>query len=147
MRGAVVSIQVAILLAVVLAIAIAVANYLYTTFYASLQYTYIAVTQAYAYPRDGGTEVKLCFAVGGSGGLKIVGVELNGHEASEVKVVVRGREAPEIKAGDVGYVKAFFPRITLSPGQMAVGRVVTLQGFSFFFTPQISNAEGGCPGE
>ncbi len=62
-----VSIQVAIHLAVVLAIAIAVANYLYTTFYASLQYTYVAVTQAYAYPRDGGTEVKLCFAVGGSG--------------------------------------------------------------------------------
>jgi len=27
-----------------------------------------------------------------------------------VKVVVRGREAPEIKAGDVGYVKAFFPK-------------------------------------
>ncbi len=80
-------------------------------------------------------------------GLKIVGVELNGHEASEVKVVVRGREVPEIEAGDVGYVKAFFPKITLSPGQMAVGRVVTLQGFSFFFTPQISNAEGGCPGE
>jgi uncharacterized membrane protein len=68
----VVSIQVAILLAVVLAIAIAVANYLYTTLYASLQYTYIAVTQAYAYPRDGGT-----------GGLKIVGVELNGYETSE----------------------------------------------------------------
>jgi hypothetical protein len=49
-------------------------------------------------------------------GLKIVGVELNGYEASEVKVVVRGREVPEIKAGDVGYVKAFFPRITLTPG-------------------------------
>jgi hypothetical protein len=49
----VVSIQVAVLLAIVLTIAIAVANYLYTTFYASLQYTYIAVTQAYAYPRDG----------------------------------------------------------------------------------------------
>jgi hypothetical protein len=80
-------------------------------------------------------------------GLKIVGVKLNGHEASEVKVVVRGREAPEIKVGDVGCVKAFFPRIALTPGQMAVGRIVTLQGFSFFFTPQISNAEGGCPGE
>jgi uncharacterized membrane protein YwzB len=52
-KGAVVSIQVAILLAIVLTIAIAVANYLYTTLYASLQYTYIAVTQAYAYPRDG----------------------------------------------------------------------------------------------
>jgi len=64
-----------------------------------------------------------------------------------VKVVVRWREAPEIKAGDVGCVKTFFPKITLSPGQMAAGRVVTLQGFSFFFTPRISNAEGGCPGE
>jgi hypothetical protein len=64
----VVSIQVAVLLAIVLTIAIAVASYLYTTFYASLQYTYIAVTQAYAYPRDGGTELGLCFAVGGSGG-------------------------------------------------------------------------------
>jgi hypothetical protein len=69
------------------------------------------------------------------------------YEASEVKVVVKGREAPEIKAGDVGYVKAFFPRIALTPGQMAVSRVVTLQGFSFFFTPQISNAEGDRPGE
>jgi hypothetical protein len=36
MRGAVVSIQVAILMAVILAIAIAVAGYLYTTFYSSL---------------------------------------------------------------------------------------------------------------
>ena len=147
MRGAVVSIQVAILMAVILTIAIAVAGYLYTTFYSSLQYIYVAVTQAYAYPRDGGTEVKLCFMVGGSGGLKIVGVELNGKEASGVTVVVRGRETSEVKAGDTGYVKAFFPGLQLAPGQMAVGRVVTLQGFSFLFTPQISNTEGVCPGE
>jgi hypothetical protein len=106
-RGAVVSIQLAILLAVVSVIAIAVASYLYTTFYVSLQYTYIAVTQAYAYPRDGGHRGEAVFRSGRLWGLKIVGVELNGHEASEVKVVVRGREAPEIKAGDVGYVKAF----------------------------------------
>jgi hypothetical protein len=147
MRGAVVSIQAAILMAVILTIAIAVAGYLYTTFYSSLQYIYVAVTQAYAYPRDGGTEVKLCFMVGGSGGLKIVGVELNGKEASGVTVAVRGRETSEVKAGDAGYVKAFFPGLQLAPGQMAVGRVVTLQGFSFLFTPQVSNTEGVCPGE
>jgi len=146
MRGAIVSIQVAVLLAVILTIAIAVVGYLYTTFYSSLQYTYVAVTQAYAYPRDGGTEVKLCFTVGGSGGLKIVSVELNGRESSEVSVVVRGREASEVKAGDVGYVKAFFPELQLMPGQMAVGRVMTLEGFSFLFTPQVSNTEGACPG-
>jgi len=143
----VVSIQVAILMAVILTIAIAVAGYLYTTFYSSLQYIYVAVTQAYAYTCDGGTEVKLCFMVGGSGGLKIVGVELNGKEASGVTVVVRGRETSEVKAGDAGYVKAFFPGLQLAPGQMAVGRVVTLQGFSFLFTPQVSNTEGVCPGE
>ena len=147
MRGAVVSIQVAILMAVILTIAIAVAGYLYTTFYSSLQYIYVAVTQAYAYPRDGGTEVKLCFMVGGSGGLKIVGAELNGKEASGVTVVVRGRETSEVKAGDAGYVKAFLPGLQLAPGQMAVGRVATLQGFSFLFTPQVSNTEGVCPGE
>jgi hypothetical protein len=147
MKGAVVSIQVAILMAVILTIAIAVAGYLYTTFYSSLQYIYVAVTQAYAYSRDGGTEVKLCFMVGGSGGLKIVSVELNGKEASGVTVVVRGRETSEVKAGDAGYVKAFFPGLQLVPGQMAVGRVVTLQGLSFLFTPQVSNTEGVCPGE
>ncbi len=27
-----------------------------------------------------------------------------------MKVVVRGREVPEIETGDVGYVKAFFPK-------------------------------------
>jgi|GEM_PF-958750 len=147
MRGAIVSIQVAILLAVILAIAIAVAGYLYTTFYSALQYTYIAVTQAYAYSRDGGTEVKLCFMVGGSGGLKIVSVELNGRESSEVTVVVKGRETSEVKAGDAGYVKALFPGFQLAPGQMAVGRVVTLQGFSFLFTPKVSNTEEACPGD
>jgi glucose-6-phosphate-specific signal transduction histidine kinase len=68
MRGVVVSIQVAILMAVILTTAIAVAGYLYTMLYSSLQYIYVAVAQAYAYPRDGGTEVKLCFMVGGSGG-------------------------------------------------------------------------------
>jgi hypothetical protein len=46
MRGAVVSIQVAILMAVILTIAVAVAGYLYTTFYSSQQYIYVAVTQA-----------------------------------------------------------------------------------------------------
>jgi hypothetical protein len=80
-------------------------------------------------------------------GLKIVGVELNGKEASGVTVVMRGRETSEVKAGDAGYVKAFFPRLQLAPGQMAVGSVVTLQGFSFLFTPQVSNIEGVCPGE
>jgi hypothetical protein len=146
MKGVVVSIQVAILMAVILAIAIAVASYLYTTLYASLQYTYIAVTQAYAYPREKGTEVKICFMVGGSGGLRITAVELNGVEASEVSVVVRGSEASEVRAGDVGYIKAFFPDVSLVPGELAVGRVVTLQGFSFPFTPQITASEGGCPG-
>jgi hypothetical protein len=54
-----------------------------------------------------------------------------------VTVVVRGRETSEVKAGDAGHVKAFFPGLQLAPGQMAVGRVVTLQGFSFPFTPRI----------
>jgi len=63
-----VSIQVAVLMAVTLTIAIAVAGYLYTTLYSSVQYIYVVVTRAYAYPRDGGTEAKLCFMVGGSGG-------------------------------------------------------------------------------
>ena len=85
--------------------------------------------------------------VGGSGGLKIVGAELNGKEASGVTVVVRGRETSEVKAGDAGYVKAFLPGLQLARGQMAVGRVVTLQVFSFPFTPQVSNTEGVCPGE
>ncbi|WP_245218336.1 hypothetical protein [Pyrobaculum islandicum] len=58
MRGAVVSIQIVVLMPIILAIAIALAAYLYTTLYSSLQYTYIAVTQAYVYPREGAQRLK-----------------------------------------------------------------------------------------
>ncbi|AAL63190.1 hypothetical protein [Pyrobaculum aerophilum] len=147
MRGAVVSIQVAVLLVFILAIAVALAGYLYTTFYSSLQYTYIALTQAYIYPTPSGAEVKICFSVGGSGGLTITGVELDGRPAASFKVYVRGAEAGEVRAGDVGYIKADFPGVVVRPGWMPTGRVVTRQGFSFLFTPSVSQAEGRCPGE
>ncbi|MEM0277838.1 hypothetical protein [Pyrobaculum sp.] len=146
-RGAVVSLQVAILLVFILAIAIALAGYLYSTFYASLQYTYIALTQAYVYPAGSGAEAKICFSVGGSGSLSIIAVELDGRQAEWVKTYVRGAEVDVVKAGDVGYVKAFFPGVSVAPGWMPVGRVVTKQGFSFFFTPAIEQGEGRCPGE
>ncbi|MGC9131111.1 MAG: hypothetical protein ACP5H5_05940 [Pyrobaculum sp.] len=147
MRGAVVSIQVAILLMFIMAIAIALAGYLYTTFYSSLQYTYIALTQAYIYPTSAGAEVKICFMVGGSGGLSISGVELDGRLSPSVRVYVRGVERDVVKAGDVGYIKAEFPGVSVAPGWMPTGRVVTRQGFSFFFTPAVSQAEGRCPGD
>ncbi|WP_245218338.1 hypothetical protein [Pyrobaculum islandicum] len=51
-----------------------------------------------------------------------------------------------IKAGDVGYIKAYFPDVTVVADQMPVGRVVTSRGFSFIFTPIVSNSEGACPG-
>lgn len=146
MRGAVVSIQIAVLMPIILAIAIALAAYLYTTLYSSLQYTYIAVTQAYVYPREVGSEVKVCFITGGSGGLEITNVELNGKIASNVRIYVNGSVRDVIKAGDVGYIKAYFPDVTVVAGQMPVGRVVTSQGFSFIFTPIVSNSEGACPG-
>mgnify|MGYP001770635765 CR=1 FL=1 len=146
-RGAVVSLQVAILLVFILTIAIALAGYLYTTLNASLQYTYIALTQAYVYPAGSGAEVKVCFSVGGSGGLSIAAVELDGREAEWVKTYVRGAETDVVRAGDAGYIKAFFPGVSVAPGWMPVGRVVTKQGFSFFFTPAVAQGEGRCPGE
>ncbi|MEM1598398.1 MAG: hypothetical protein QXP31_02115 [Pyrobaculum sp.] len=144
MRGVVVSIQVAILLAVILAIAFAVASYLYTTFNAATQYTYIAVTQAYAYPLGDGAGVKLCISVGGAGGLAISGVELNGVGATKVEVYVRGSLASQVRAGDVAEVKAFVPGARVAPGTMPIGRLYTREGFSFVFTATVVNGEPAC---
>ncbi|ACB39115.1 hypothetical protein [Pyrobaculum neutrophilum] len=146
MRGTAVSLQIAILMAVILTIAVALASYLYTTLQASLHYMYIAVTYAYVYPKGNGSEVKICFTTGGSGVLEVVGVELNGRWAAEVKTYVHGVERGAVAAGEIGYIKAYFPGLSVQPGELPVGRLATRQGFSFFFTPAVVDREGVCPG-
>lgn len=84
--------SVAILLMFILAIAIALAGYLYTTFYSSLQYTYVALTQAYIYLTSAGGRGEDMLHDWGSGGLSISGVELDGKLSPSVRVYVRGVE-------------------------------------------------------
>jgi len=145
-RGAVVSIQVAILMAVILAIALAVAGYLMTTFQSAARYTYIAVLQAYVYPGGGGSWMKLCVAVGGSDALKIEGVELGGVKASRVEVYVGGSPRAVVRAGETAVVKAFFD-MRVEYGQSLVGWLYTAEGFKFPFTPTYTAGEPKCPFE
>ncbi|MEM0370580.1 MAG: hypothetical protein QXK71_06695 [Pyrobaculum sp.] len=145
MRGVIVSIQVAILISVMLVIVFALASYLYTTLYATTQYVYIAVTDAYVYPVEGGVEMKVCISTGGVGSVRVVYVELNGVAASSVRLYSKGVETSEIEAGSTGYLKAVFQNVKVYPGQLPTGRLVVEGGFSFVFTPRVF--EGVCVGE
>ncbi|MEM1926309.1 MAG: hypothetical protein QXR64_04585 [Pyrobaculum sp.] len=140
MRGVIVSIQVAILISVMLVIVFALASYLYTTLYATTQYVYIAVTDAYVYPVEGGVEMKVCISTGGVGSVRVVYVELNGVAASSVRLYSKGVETSE-----TGYLKAVFQNVKVYPGQLPTGRLVVEGGFSFVFTPRVF--EGVCVGE
>jgi len=143
MRGAVVSIQVAILMAVILAMALAVAGYLVTTFQAAARFTYIAVLQAYVYPGGGGSWVKLYVAAGGSDALKIEDVELGGVKASQVEVYVGGSPRAVVRAGETAVVKAFFD-VGVESGQSLVGWLTTAEGYKFPFTPTYTAGEPKC---
>ncbi len=123
-----------------LVIVFALASYLYSTLYATTQYVYIAVTDAYVYPVEGGVEMKVCISTGGVGSVRVVYVELNGVAASSVRLYSKGVETSE-----TGYLKAVFQNVKVYPGQLPTGRLVVEGGFSFVFTPRVF--EGVCVGE